>query len=109
MRVSRRAFFERIRQAAERPGRWRERRVQELKEYALSKAPAEWTDAQRQDLARTVEEKLAYMSDDTLRDSGTRRYVDVIINARKTHYEAGEADEDSCRLNDPYYHNDYQG
>ncbi len=109
MRVSRRQFFTRLRDAAEGPERWRERRIEELKEYGLSKAPAAWTDAQRQDLKRTMDEKLIYMSDDTLRDPGAERYVDAMINARDTYYESGEAENDPYL--DPYSGNntDYAG
>ncbi len=111
MRVSRRQFFTRLRDAAEGPDRWRERRIQELKEYALAKAPADWNQAQRDDLARTVDEKLVYMSDDSLRGPGMRRYVDAILNAKTLYYQSGEADDDPYHLNDPYYHNntDYLG
>jgi len=109
MRVSRRQFFTRLRDVAEGPERWRERRIQELKEYGLSKAPAEWTEAQREDLKRTMDEKLIHMSDDTLRDPGAERYVEAMIKARDMYYQSGEAEDDPYL--DPYSHSntDYLG
>lgn len=108
MRVSRRRFFTRLRDAAEGPQRWRERRIQELKEYGLSKAPAEWTPAQREDLKRTMDEKLIYMSDDTLRDPAAERYVDAMINAKDMYYQSGEAEDDPF-LGPSSHHTDYLG
>ena len=102
MRVSRRQFFTRLRDAAEGPERWRERRIQELKEYALEKAPGEWTAEQRHDLGRTIDEKLVYMSDETLRAPGVRRYVDAMIDSRRQYYQTGEDQEDPSSLSDPY-------
>jgi hypothetical protein len=104
MRVSRRQFFTRLRDAAEGPERWRERRIQELKDYALKKAPAEWTEAQRLDLARTCDEKLVYMSDDTLRDPGAERYVDAMIEAKNMYFQSSESEGDPF-LEDPYCNN----
>ncbi len=104
MRVSRRQFFDRLRQVADR--KWRDKRIAEMREYALSKAPEKWTDEQRQSLARAVEDRLAYMSDDTFRSAGLRRYVDSIVESRTVYYNSTNTEEDYYREGDPYY-NDY--
>ena len=108
MALSRRQFFERIRHAAEGPHRWREKRIAQLREYALTRAPAEWTDAQREEAGRAVERKLLYMSDDTLRGSGMRRYVDGIIRSKDLFFQSSQAEEDTYRQEDSYY-DDYSG
>ncbi len=107
-KVSRRGFFERLRQAAEGPQRWREKRIAELREYALSKAPSEWTQAQREEAGRTVERKLVYMSDETLRGAGMRRYVDSIIQSKDLFFQSNQSEETYYPYDDPYY-NEYSG
>ena len=108
MALSRRQFFERIRNAAEGPHRWREKRVAQLRDYALTKAPEEWTPAQREEAGRAVERKLIYMSDDTLRGPGMRRYVEGIIQSKDLFYQSAPVDDDSSRERD-YYYDDYSG
>jgi hypothetical protein len=105
MRVSRRGFFERLRDAAEGGQRWREKRIARLKEYALSKAPAEWTAEQREQAARALENRLVYISDETLRGSDMRSYVESIINNKDIVFPSNQPEEDTCRDSsyDEYY------
>lgn len=107
MKVSRRQFFERIRNVAEGPERWREKRIAELRRYALGQAPAEWTDAQREEAGRAVERKLVYMSDDSLRGSDMRRYVEAVIHSKDLFYQSSGAEDESYR-SDEYYNSDYR-
>lgn len=107
MRVSRRKFFERLRDAAEGPQRWREKRVAQLKEYALSKAPPEWTAEQREQAAKAVENRLVYMSDDTLRGPDMRRYVESILQSKDIFFNSSQPEEDYSR--DSYSDDDYSG
>jgi hypothetical protein len=107
MRVSRRKFFERLRDAAEGPQRWREKRVAQLKEYALSKAPAEWTAEQREQAAKAVENRLVYMSDDTLRGPDMRRYVESILQSKDISLNSSQPEEDYSR--DSYSDDSYSG
>lgn len=102
MAISRRQFFERIRNVAEGPERWREKRIAELRAYALGKAPAEWTEAQREDAGRAVERKLVYMSDDSLRGPEMRRYVEAIIHNKDQFFQSSRAEEDHYLEDDPY-------
>ena len=108
MSLSRRQFFERIRHAAEGPHRWREKRIAQLRDYALAKAPAEWTAAQREEAGRAVERKLAYMSDETLRGHAMRRYVEGILRSKELFFQASQAEQDHYRQEDSYY-DDYSG
>ncbi len=108
MSFSRRQFFERLRHAAEGPHRWRERRIADLRAYALTKAPAEWTDQQREEAGRAVERKLLYMSDDTLRGTGMRRYVEGIIQSKDLYYQSSPAEEETYFRQDDYY-DEYSG
>jgi len=105
MRVSRRKFFERLRDAAEGPQRWREKRVAQLKEYALSKAPAEWTAEQREQATKAVENRLVYMSDDTLRGPDMRRYVESVLQSKDIFLNSSQPEEDYSRdsYSDDYY------
>jgi hypothetical protein len=105
MRVSRRKFFERLRDAAEGPQRWREKRVAQLKEYALSKAPAEWTAEQREQAAKAVENRLVYMSDDTLHGPDMRRNVESILQSKDIFFNSSQPEEDCSRdsYSDDYY------
>ncbi len=108
MTLSRRQFFERLRDAAEGPHRWRERRIAQLREYALTKAPGEWSDAQRREAGRAVESKLLYMSDDSLRGRAMRRYVEGIIRSKDLFFQANQAEQDYYRQEDSYY-DDHSG
>lgn len=108
MTLSRRQFFERLRDAAEGPHRWREKRIAQLREYALSKAPAEWAAEQREEAGRAVERKLTYMSDDTLRGPGMRRYVEAVVRSKDIFFQSSHAEEEYYRNDDPYYE-DYSG
>ena len=108
MSLSRRQFFERLRHAAEGPHRWREKRIARLRAYALSKAPAEWTADQREEAGRAVERKLLYMSDESLRGPGMRRYVEAILRSKDIFFQATQAEQDYYRQEDPY-HDDYSG
>jgi hypothetical protein len=105
MRVSRRKFFERLRDAAEGPQRWREKRVAQLKEYALSKAPPEWTAEQREQAAKAVENRLVYMSDDSLHGPDMRRYVESILQSKDIFLNSSQPEEDYSRdsYSDDYY------
>ena len=104
MALSRRQFFGRFRDAAEGPHRWRERRIAELKEYALTKAPPEWTAQQREEAGRAVETKLVYMSDDTLRGGAMKRYVEGILRSKDLFYQATQTQQQ-----EDYYYDDYSG
>jgi len=108
MNLSRRQFFERIRHAAEGPQRWREKRMAQLKDYALKKAPTEWTPEQREEAGRAIERRLAYMSDDSLRGSAMRRYVESILHSKDLFYQATQAEQDYYRDQDSSY-DDYSG
>lgn len=107
MELSRRQFFERIRHAAEGP-RWREKRIAQLREYALKKAPPEWNAGQREEAGRAIERRLAYMSDDSLRGPGMRKYVEAILRSKDLFYQATQAEQDYNRQED-YYSDDYSG
>ncbi len=106
MALSRRQFFDRFRQAAEGPQRWRDKRIAELREYAMAKAPPDWNAERRSSLARAVEDRLVYMSDDSLRGPGMRRYVDSVIESKTVYYNSEGNEEDYYREGDSYY-NDY--
>ena len=108
MALSRREFFGRIRDVAEGPHRWREKRIAMLREYALAKAPGHWTAAQREETGRAIERKLVYMSDDSLRGSSMRRYVEAIIQSKELYFEAGRAEQEQYPREDSYY-DDYSG
>lgn len=108
MAFSRRQFFGRLRDAAEGPHRWREKRIAQLRDYALSNAPAEWTTEQRAEAGRAVERKLMYMSDETLRGPEMRKYVLGIMRSKELVFQTGKTDEDYGRQEDSYY-DEYSG
>ena len=114
MSLSRRQFFERFREVAEGPLRWRERRVTELREYALKQMPAEWTPEQREEASRAVERRLIYLSDESLRTPEMYKYVEAILGSKELFFETTEvfetteAEQDYHHREDPYCE-DYSG
>jgi len=111
MRVSRRQFFDRLREAAEGPHRWREKRIAQLREYALSHAPSGWTSAQREEAGRMVENKLAYMSDESLRGPDMKRYVEAVIQSKDLYFQTRPAEPGygGADYDDPYHDDYYSG
>ena len=90
--LSRRELFENIARSAD-PQRWRERRVARLCGLALKAAPAHWTAEQRDETARAIETKLAYLSDDGLRQPNIRKYVEQIVRTKELFYSAKRAED----------------
>jgi hypothetical protein len=97
--TSRRGFFERVARLAEDPHKLRERRVSELRAWALECAPLEWESDQREETARAVEVKLSYLSDETLRGDNMKKYVENIVRAKEMFYAARRAEEEYLRRN----------
>ena len=126
MSLSRRQFFGRLREVAEGPDRWRERRIAELREYALKKMPAEWTPQQRDTARWAVEHRVVYLSEESLRTPEMYKYVDAILSSKDLFFEttevsettevfeatdafeATETEQDQYHHEDPYYE-DYSG
>ena len=108
MSLSRRQFFERFREVAEGPLCWRERRIAQLCEYALKKAPAEWTSEQREEAGQAIEHRLTYLSDESLRGPQMRKYVDAILRSKDLFFHATEAEQDYYHQEDSHYE-DYSG
>lgn len=73
----------------------------------MTKAPAEWTAQQREQAGRAVENKLIYMSDDTLRGRDMRRYVESIIRSKDLFFQSSQPEEEQYR--DSYYDEYYSG
>ena len=95
--TSRRGFFEHLARMAEDPQKVRERRVTELRAWAMECAPLDWDTAQREETARTVEVKLSYLSDDTLAGDNMKKYVENIVRTKEMFYAARRAEEDYLR------------
>jgi hypothetical protein len=113
MPLSRRQFFDRLREVAEGPHRWREKRIAELRDHALAHAPADWTPEQRNEAAGAVERKLIYLSDDSLRAPGAKHYVESIIRSKDIFFKAKPeepSEHDYYQSDDPYNPDyDYSG
>jgi len=109
--TSRRGFFEHIVHMTADPRKIRDARIAELRAWAYECAPLEWDTDQRDETARIVETKLAYLSDETLRGEGMKKYVESIVRDKEMFYAARRAEEDYVRRN-PYqrdnYENDYE-
>ena len=120
MSLSRRQFFGRLREVAEGPDRWRERRIAELREYALKRMPAEWTPQQREAAGSAVEHRVVYLSEESLRTPEMYKYVDAILSSKDLFFEttevfeatdafeATETEQDQYHHEDPYCE-DYSG
>ena len=115
MSLSRRQFFGRLRGVAQGPDRWRERRIAELREYALKKMQAKWTPQQRDAARWAVEHRLVYLSEESLRTPEMYKYVDAILSSKELFFgtttevfetteafEATEAEQDYYHHEDPY-------
>ena len=103
MSLSRRQFFERLREVAEGPHRWRERRVAQLCEYALQQAPAEWTPQQREEASRAVEHRLAYLSDASLRAPEMPQYVEAILRSKDLFLEPTQVEQEYYDQEDSHH------
>lgn len=97
--TSRRGFFEKLANLGEDPNRARERRIAELREWAMESAPLDWDTEQRDETSRMVEEKLSYLSDETLRQDNMKKYVENIVRTKEMFYAARRAEQDYLRRN----------
>jgi len=97
--TSRRGFFGRIARLAEDPQKARQRRVAELRAWALECAPLEWDSEQREETARAVEVKLSYLSDETLRGENMKKYVENVVRTKEMFYAARRAEQEYLRRN----------
>lgn len=104
--TSRRGFFEHIVRMKDNPGKLREKRIQELRAWALECAPLEWDNDLREDTARLVESKLTYLSDETLQGDGMKKYVESIVRDKEMFYAARRAEDDYVRRNPYTYEED---
>jgi hypothetical protein len=94
---SRRGFFEYFTHLAENPQKARERRVAELRAWALECASLDWSAEQREETARDVERKLSYLSDESLRQENMKKYVENIVRTKDMFYAAQRAEQDYLR------------
>ena len=106
--TSRRGFFESIVHMTADPRKLRDKRVEELRAWALECAPLEWDTEQREEAARMVETKLTYLSDETLRGDGMKKLVESIVRTKEMFYAARRAEDDYVRRN-PYPSEDTYG
>ncbi len=94
---SRRNFFSRLARITENPQRWREKRVAQLKAAALEAAPLDWTDQQREETGWAIEQKLSYLSDESLRQENMNKYVENIVRTKEMFYAAQGAEAQYLR------------
>jgi hypothetical protein len=105
--TSRRGFFEHIVRMTDDPRKLRAKKIEELRAWAYECAPLEWENEQREEVARTVENKLTYLSDETLQGEGMKKYVESIVRDKEMFFAARRAEEDYVRRN-PYVTDDYE-
>ena len=103
---SRRDFFGRVARLAEDRRRWREKRLAELREMALEVAPLNWTEDQREETLRALDQKLSCLNDDALRQESIRKYVEGLVRTKEMFYAAQRAEQEYLRRqgqdSDPY-------
>ena len=103
--TSRRGFFEHFARMTEDPQKVRDRRVEELRAWAIECFPLEWDNEQREETLRSVELKLSYLGDETLTQDNMKKYVENLVRTKEMFYAARRAEEDYVRRN-PYPYED---